>query len=1110
MSESPQAVFLSYASQDAEAAQRICDALRAAGIEVWFDRNELGGGDAWDQKIRRQIRECTLFVPILSRTTQARREAYFRLEWKLADERTHLMAKGTPFLLPITIDDTTERGALVPDSFVAVQWTKAPGGELPAAFCQRVRRLLAEPEPSPAAPTAAQHAVERPEPARTGRTLVIVGVLAVAALSAFGVWWARQQTARMKRVPATSPAAITPAPVAPQSEARKLADQALQLLDDPNFNRESSWLADELCERALKLDGGDAEVWAAAALASINLASNVYDTSSARREKARAQSQRALQLDRSSIRAGLAVARYEERWGTLAEALRQLQDLHRRAPDDQRVMQYLIRVAGNLPDEAAVQSTLAALRAAPRTRLLAHTLWFEMLRLRQQGRFVDAERISDELLQDAEPVRGAYYERFWTLFTPWHGTEAIEAFLPQIPARYFQEPAFGALMSLHRLMRNDPEGALTALARVPQDYFEEFGAREPKGLAAGWAHAMAGRTSAAQSEWRTALALVEERLKADPRVRTYLAQRALLLALLGQLDAAREARKLWVEFNGEGAWGFWSNPIVLHAALGERDEALAALERTWPTLQPGRRLTLLQIMRYHPVYADLRRDPRIERFIGEAVRTLQEEWRRQQQAASGVGAVAAPVIDEKSVAVLAFANLSDDKSNEYFSDGLSEELLNVLAKVPGLKVSARTSAFYFKGKNVPVAQIAQQLGVAYIVEGSVRRSGDKVRITAQLIKAADGFPVWNDSFTRDLKDAFAVQDEIAGLVANALSLKMGVAVRRADVPAEAYELYVRAREAWNLRTPAGYDQAEALLNRTLELAPKFAKAHAALSDVWELRAEWNGEIGRYDQRDSALARRIRRKVEEALALDPQCAEAYASLGLVSWNAWRPEEGERALRRAIELNPSYASAHQWLGRILLGLGRMDEALASLRRATEIDPLSRRILDNYGWGLNAAGRHEEALRYANRALELQPDAQQARMIKAWALIGLGRAAEAKEIVRPAPTNLVLNATMRSLLLARVGDTAASLAQMAEVPGDSNTQFVARCALGRREEALQLLKPSGVNFSDVDFIYFSPEIDPVRQDPRFRAVLTEVGLIEAHDRAQEWRDKNRPAAK
>jgi hypothetical protein len=142
MSDANKAVFLSYASQDAEAARRICDALRAAGVEVWFDQSELVGGDAWDQKIRRQIKDCALLIPIISANTQARREGYFRLEWRLADQRTHLMAKGLPFLLPVLIDETRDSDAHVPDSFTEVQWTRLPGGETSPAFAARVKRLL--------------------------------------------------------------------------------------------------------------------------------------------------------------------------------------------------------------------------------------------------------------------------------------------------------------------------------------------------------------------------------------------------------------------------------------------------------------------------------------------------------------------------------------------------------------------------------------------------------------------------------------------------------------------------------------------------------------------------------------------------------------------------------------------------------------------------------------------------------------------------------------------------------------------------------------------------------------------------------------------------------
>src|SRR5882757_4232675 len=141
MSDAGKAVFLSYASQDTEAAKRICEALRAAGIEVWFDQSELVGGDQWDAKIRKQIKECALLIPIISAATQARTEGYFRLEWRLADQRTHLMAKGRPFLLPVVIDDTRDTEAHVPDSFTEVQWTRLPGGETSAVFGARVQKL---------------------------------------------------------------------------------------------------------------------------------------------------------------------------------------------------------------------------------------------------------------------------------------------------------------------------------------------------------------------------------------------------------------------------------------------------------------------------------------------------------------------------------------------------------------------------------------------------------------------------------------------------------------------------------------------------------------------------------------------------------------------------------------------------------------------------------------------------------------------------------------------------------------------------------------------------------------------------------------------------------
>ncbi len=181
------AVFLSYASQDAEAAKRICEVLRSDGVEVWFDQSELRGGDAWDQSIRKQIKSCALLIPIVSANTQSRTEGYFRLEWRLADQRTHLMAKGRPFLLPVVIDNTRDADAQVPDSFTEVQWTRLPGGETPPAFGARVRKLLNQEHSAPAPEARVGREAAAAGPSRQGpkwlRLILTSAVLVIAGLA---------------------------------------------------------------------------------------------------------------------------------------------------------------------------------------------------------------------------------------------------------------------------------------------------------------------------------------------------------------------------------------------------------------------------------------------------------------------------------------------------------------------------------------------------------------------------------------------------------------------------------------------------------------------------------------------------------------------------------------------------------------------------------------------------------------------------------------------------------------------------------------------------------------------------------------------------------------
>jgi hypothetical protein len=476
MSESGKAVFLSYASQDAEAAKRIAEALRTAGVEVWFDQNELRGGDAWDQKIRRQIKECALFVPVISANTDARPEGYFRLEWKLAVDRSHLLADDHPFLFPIVVGDMHDATARVPEKFREVQWTRVRLDESPAELAARVARLLGGSlEPGRPRPGERGEGLASPRKEKKGFEKWWWLIFPILGMSVAIIGLLKRPD-RPER-PTAAPAIQTPAPL---SEARKLANQAMQFLEDPNFTRETSWLADELCERALRLDAGDAEIWAVAALVSVNLYWNTYDTSAARREKIGSQAARAVQLDPNSVRAGLAAARSLDLNYEGQESLRMLRALHQRAPEDQHVIFHLVRAEATQRNEAAVQELMRKLRALPRTGMLPLTLWFWELRLRFEGRFAEAEAIIEEMLAMPGQLRGAYYEKLNLLMGSWHDLAEVEPFLAQIPVRYLQEPAFGSAIAQYWLWRGEPEKTLQALARVPQDYFEEYSAREPK------------------------------------------------------------------------------------------------------------------------------------------------------------------------------------------------------------------------------------------------------------------------------------------------------------------------------------------------------------------------------------------------------------------------------------------------------------------------------------------------------------------------------------------------------------------------------------------------------------------------------------------------------
>jgi TolB-like protein/lipoprotein NlpI len=537
--QSGRAVFLSYASQDGPAARRICEALRDSGLEVWFDQSELRGGDAWDQKIRHQIRDCALFVPVISAHTASRPEGYFRLEWAIADQRTQMIARNKAFIVPVCVDATPEGIADLPDSFHRVQWTRLPAGETPPVFCQRIASLLGTPDGT---------AVHQPQPAQPHP------YPAVAKTPAAGRW------------------------------------------------------------------------------------------------------------------------------------------------------------------------ILAAIGALVAAGVLA--------------------------------------------LKPWRMGTAT----PAVPA----PPAVAA----------------------PQ--------------------------------------------------------------------------------------------------------------------------------------------------------------------------ITAGVAPERSIAVLPFTDMSAKKDQEYFSDGLSEELIDLLTKVPDLRVPARTSSFYFKGQHATIAEIAKALGVTHVLEGSVRKSGNTLRVTAQLIRADNGYHLWSETYDRSAQDIFKVQDEIAARVVDALKVTLPAAANSTGRTenAEAYNQYLLGRNLMDRSTPAGYASAEQAFRRAIALDRDYAGAYSQLALA---EAYWSDQTG-----DGSGLARATPDAERAIALAPDRADGYFARGFLRtlW-LWDWAGGGADLTKALALDPNNAEILQGYALLHEAEGDLPGAIAAVEKAVRLDPLRAATQNQLGLLLIAGGDLPGARAAYQRMLEIDPE-------------------------------------------------------------------------------------------------------------------------------------------
>ncbi|MGQ0813810.1 MAG: tetratricopeptide repeat protein, partial [Gemmatimonadota bacterium] len=460
-----------------------------------------------------------------------------------------------------------------------------------------------------------------------------------------------------------------------------------------------------------------------------------------------------------------------------------------------------------------------------------------------------------------------------------------------------------------------------------------------------------------------------------------------------------------------------------------------------------------------------------------------------------------PAAPAASVAVLPFVDMSASRGQQYLSDGMTEELITALSKVDGLLVPARTSSFVFKDKLGEISSIARQLGVAHVLEGSVRRDGDRVRVTAQLIDARSGYHLWSENYDRKLDDLFQVQDEIAAAIAGTLKLRLISLSDREPVAkpyvADAYELYLQGRYQWHQRNKEGVTKAIEYLSAAVERDPGYAAAYAALADAYQLAPTFASIAP-----DSAFPM-ARAAALTAIRLDSMLAEPHASLGYIRMHWERDWRGaEASLRRAIQLNPGYATAYQWLRLNLLARGRGTEALAAALRAQRLDPLSTSIqaavADTYFY----TRQYDMAIPAYRRTLELDPKFARARTGLARAYMYAGRTQAALHELHAALPDLRDNSYYTGVVGSMAGvlnRTDQAHEMLAHLRTESQRHYVPAYAfalvhagLAEADSALHWLQQA-VDQRDnwTTFIPVEPAFDALRMRTEYKRILAQLGL-------------------
>jgi TolB-like protein len=482
-------------------------------------------------------------------------------------------------------------------------------------------------------------------------------------------------------------------------------------------------------------------------------------------------------------------------------------------------------------------------------------------------------------------------------------------------------------------------------------------------------------------------------------------------------------------------------------------------------------------------------------------------WGQRAEPQADAGSAARPaepmvrdqaLMDDKSIAVLPFVNMSADPEQDYFSDGISEQVLDLLARIPELRVIARTSSFSFKGKDADITTIAQRLNVSHLLEGSVRKSGRRVRITTQLIRAADSSHVWSETYDRELTDIFAVQDEIAAAVVTQLKLRLlggQLPIRSRTRNAEAYALYLQGRYLMNLRTAESLQQSYDRLKRALALDAGYADAWAALGALHVVRAGWT-----LVQQPEEEISEARAAAQRALALDPTSSTAHVTIGSILMQYdWDWSGADAAFMKALEIEPGNASALSSAGSLMYNLGRNREAIDLFRRSIAVDPMqtgAHRVLSN---ALLAAGEVAEAETELRATLALSPEMIGGHYWRGRFMLVTGRFGEALDSMQMEETDVWrhLGLTLACHALGRHAESDAALAQLKVSGSDRYAIQIAgaHAYRGETDLAFEWLERA-YRQRDAGLMSLKSDVllEGIRGDSRYVAFLKRMNLPES----------------